>query len=117
MKKKNLLVLLILPFLISTLTIVSVNMTYDLVDIDISYIEWDYEDVMAYQITDELIPLKAVGVNQRHNQVSEGNNLVWKVVNQDGTEDPYAVIVKQQDSYFLQTVKEGDCETCFCKIL
>ena len=108
MKKKNLLVLLILPFLISTLTIVSVNMTYDLVDIDISYIEWDYEDVMAYQITDELIPLKAVGVNQRHNQVSEGNNLVWKVVNQDGTEDPYAVIVKQQDSYFLQTVKEGD---------
>ena len=70
MKKKNLLVLLIIPFLISTLTIVSVNITYDLVDVDISYIEWDYEDVVAYQITDELIQLKAVGVNQRHNQVS-----------------------------------------------
>lgn len=108
MKKKNLLVLLIIPFLISTLTIVSVNMTYDLVDIDISYIEWDYQDVVAYQITDELIPLKAVGVNQRHNQVSEGNNLVWKVVNQDGTEDPYAQIVMQGEDYYLQTIKEGD---------
>ena len=108
MKKKNLLVLLMIPFLISTLTIVSVNMTYDLVDVDISYIEWDYEDIVAYQITNELIPLKAKGVNQRHNEVSSGNNLVWTVTNQDGSTDPYATIVKQGDNYFLKTLLEGD---------
>lgn len=108
MKKKNLLVLLLIPFLISTLTIVSVNITYDLVDVDISYIEWDYEDVVAYQISDELIQLKAVGVNQRYNQVSQGNDLVWEVTNQDASPDPYAEIVKQGDSYYLKTLSEGN---------
>ncbi len=108
MKKKNLLVLLIIPFLISTLTIVSVNITYNLVDIDISYIEWEYEDIVAYQISDELIPLKAVGVNQRHNQVSQGNNLVWKVVNEDGSDEPYAEIVQQGEEYFLKVINEGN---------
>ena len=108
MKKKNLLVLLIIPFLISTLTIVSVNVAYNLVDVDISYIEWDYEDVVAYQVSEQLIPLKAVGVNQRHAKVSQGNNLVWKAVNKDGTTEPYAAVIRQGDNYFLKAVAEGN---------
>ena len=38
MKKKNLIILLIFPFLIATFCIVTVNTTYNRIDVDISYI-------------------------------------------------------------------------------
>ena len=41
MKKKNLAVLLIIPFLFAVLTTVTINTTYIYVDVDISGIAWD----------------------------------------------------------------------------
>lgn len=113
MKKKNLLILLIIPFLVSTLTIVSVNVTYNLVDVDISYIEWNYEDIEAFQVSETPYPLTAVGVNQRHTDVGKGNELIWTVKNVDGSEIPYAEIISENGRYYLKTLQNGEVDvTC-----
>ena len=39
MKKKNLIILLVFPFLISVFCIITVNTTYNAVDVDISHID------------------------------------------------------------------------------
>lgn len=110
MKKKNLLILLIIPFLVSTLTIVTVNVTYNMVDVDISYIEWNYDDVEAFMVTDTLYPLNAVGVNKRHVDVGKGNELIWSVKNVDGTSSPYAQVLHENGRYYLKTLSNGDVE-------
>lgn len=113
MKKKNLLILLIIPFLVSTLTIVSVNVTYNLVDVDISYIEWEYDDIEALKAGEKL-KLSAKGVNQRHVDVGKGNELTWSVKNRNSTAtEPYAEIVKEGETYYLNAIKNGEVEvTC-----
>lgn len=110
MKKKNLLILLIIPFLVSTLTIVTVNVTYNMVDVDISYIEWNYDDIEAFMVTDTLYPLNAVGVNQRRVDVGKGNELIWSVKNVDGTSSPYAQVLHENGRYYLKTLSNGDVE-------
>ena len=44
MKKKNLLILLLIPFIISLLGIVTVNITFDTIENDIEGISWNYSD-------------------------------------------------------------------------
>ena len=95
MKKKNLIILLIFPFLIAVFCIVTVNTTYNKIDVDISYIEWEYKDMHSFQISDGDYLLTAYGVNQRYYKVSGDDSLVWFVENSDGTEDPYAEIVEK----------------------
>ena len=48
MKKKNLIILLLFPFLISVFCIATVNTTYNMIDVDISFIEWSYRDMEAF---------------------------------------------------------------------
>lgn len=108
MKKKNLIILLMFPFIIAMLCIVTINTTYNMVDVDISYIDWDYNDMEAFEISEGLYPLKATGVNQRHYEVVGGSNLVWTVANKDGTDEPYAEIVKSGGQYFLKALKSGE---------
>ena len=109
MKKKNLLILLVFPFLIAVFCIITVNTTYNKIDVDISYIDWDYNDMEAFQISDDLYPLRAVGVNQRHYKVSGDGSLVWMVENKfpEDTE-PCAEIVKKGDQYYLKALREGE---------
>lgn len=102
MKKKNLLILLIIPFLVSTLTIVSVNVTYNLVDVDISYIEFEYDDIEALQ-REKTLTLSAKGVNNSGYDVGKGNELTWNVKNTDGTATNQAEILQNADGgYYLQ---------------
>ena len=112
MKKKNLLILLMIPFLISTLTIVTVNVSYNFIDVDISYIDWDFEDIEPYEFEEGnpnyRIILTAKGVNNRHNEVSDGNQLVWSVVNKDGTDEPYATVSESNGVYYLNLLKPGE---------
>ena len=66
MKKKNLIILLLIPFLIALLGVVTLNTTFNFIDNDILSIEWDYEDVEAFKLSSELIPLNAKGVNEKN---------------------------------------------------
>ncbi len=108
MKKKNLVILLLFPFLISVFCIVTINTTYNMVDVDISFIDWDYNDMEAFEISEDLYSLKAVGVNQRHYRVSDGGALVWSVKNKDGTDEPYAEVVEKSGEYYLRALKSGE---------
>ena len=49
MKKKNIAILLLLPFIIALFGIVSETITYKLFAGDLAYIEWDYADIEAYK--------------------------------------------------------------------
>ena len=106
MKKKNLAVLLIIPFLFSVLTTVTINATYVYVDVDISGIAWDYGDPEAFKLRDEGYKLNATGVNQRNYTIAEGNELVWRVEDNSGGE-PLAEIEQKTDGYYLKTLGVG----------
>jgi hypothetical protein len=107
MKKKNLIILLIFPFLISIFCTTAINTTYNVIDVDISHIEWKYNDNEPFKISDELYLLKASGVNQRNYEVADKDDLVWTVKNADASDEPYAEIVKDGDNYYLRTLKQG----------
>ena len=109
MKKKNLIILLVFPFLIAVFCIVTVNTTYNKIDVDISYIDWDYNDMEAFQISNNTYPLKAEGVNQRHYKVSGDGELVWTVENKNSADtEPCAEIIKSGNQYSLRAIREGE---------
>ncbi len=109
MKKKNLIILLIFPFLISVFCIVTVNTTYNMVDVDISHIDWNYNDIEGFKVSDSLYELKASGVNQRHYKVSGDTALIWSVANKDTSDpDPCAEIVVQNGRSYLKALRTGE---------
>ena len=109
MKKKNLIILLLMPFVIAILCIVTVNITYDAVDVDISHIDWNYDDFEPFKITDGTgYKLVASGVNRNNYKLADGNELVWTVQNKSGEGDPLAEIVKSGESYYLKTLGTGE---------
>ena len=109
MKKKNLIILLLFPFLISVFCIVTVNTTYNKIDVDISYIDWNYNDVEAFQISGSAYLLEASGVNQRHYKVSGDSSLTWKVENKDSSiTEPCAEIYEAGGRYYLKALSSGE---------
>ena len=109
MKKTNLIILLVFPFLISLFCIITVNTTYNRIDVDISYIDWSYNDMEGFQISANAYPLKAEGVNQRHYKVSGGNALVWRVENKDASlGDPCAEVYESGGAYYLRALRSGE---------
>ncbi len=103
MKKKNLAIILILPFILSLLGVATVKVTLKTFHHDISYIEWNYNDVEAFKLVEgKKYPLHATGVNTSNYPLSEGNDLVWS------SSDPtIAEVVKEEDGYVLYTLAEG----------
>ena len=108
MKKKNLIILLVFPFLIAVFCIVTINTTYNKIDVDISYIDWKYNDMEAFQISESVYLLEAEGVNQRHYKVSGDASLEWFVENQNPDEEECAKIVQKKGKYYLQAIREGE---------
>ena len=101
MKKKNLAILLLLPYLISLLGVITVNLTLRTFKIDISHIEWDYSDVEVFKLdSNTRYRLEARGVTPYNYAMAEGNNLVWFVENQDGTDEPYARIDEENGVFY-----------------
>ena len=106
--KKNLAVLLIMPFAISLLSFTAINMTFNLIDNDILSIDWDYNDNEAFALTTEEYRhhLVARAINDRNYPTSQA--LVWSVYNADEAPSEHAeIIVKGKDSY-LHTLSVGD---------
>lgn len=106
MKKRNLVILLLIPFLMCILTTVTINATYIYVDVDISDISWKYDDVETVKINTEQ-RLEADGINLRNYKVGSDNDLVWSVRNKEGSMEPLAKIVQRNGEYYLSTLSEG----------
>lgn len=109
MKKKNLVVLLILPFLISVIGVVTVNATLKTIEKDILSIEWSYDDLEAFKLNKKH-ELSARSVFESGAFLAPGNELVWSVENKTAEEGatPCAEIVKEGNTYYLNPLSEGE---------
>ena len=85
MKKKNLIILLIIPFIISLLGIVTINVSINTFYGDITGIEWEYDDVEAFQLNGSKYSLKATPLNASNAPLDSGNGLIWMCENKDVT--------------------------------
>lgn len=109
MTKKNLIILLLVPFVITLLGVVTINTTYNYVDPDIVAIKWDYDDVEGFKIFEgSKYELKAVGVNQRNTVATKETTLIWSIKNKNLEEDLHAEIEKIKDTYYLKPLTVGE---------
>lgn len=104
MKKSNLAILLLAPFVIAFLGIVSVSAAYSVLDKDIEGIDWDYQDREAFKISNTGYLLKATPVYDSKQPLAYGNDLVWER-DSDGKE--FASLEQKDNSYYLYAKKEG----------
>ncbi len=109
MKKKNLIILLLIPFVISFLSIVTINITFETFNSDLSSIEWNYKDIESFKITDGKYLLEARGVTTSQTPLAPGNNLVWTIENKDSSiEKTLAEIIVENGQYFIKPLAEGE---------
>ena len=109
MTKKNLIILLLVPFVITLLGVVTINTTYNYVDPDIVAIKWDYDDVEGFKISEgSKYELKAVGVNQRNTVATKETTLIWSIKNKNLEEYLHAEIEKIKDTYYLKPLTVGE---------
>ena len=104
MKKKNLAIILILPFLISLLGVITVNVAFKTFNHDISAIEWSYEDVEVFKLEEGAkYQLNATPVNTSKYPLAEGNELVWSI-----EDETVAQIQEDNGKYYLIPKTEGE---------
>lgn len=105
--KKNLVILLIVPFAISLLSYSAISMTFNLIDNDIVAIDWDYQDEEVFALTTDKTRYKldARAINDRN--YPTGQSLKWNVYNSDEEEEAHATIYKSGSTSYLQTLSTG----------
>ena len=107
--KKNLIVLLLIPFLIALLGVVTINTTFNIVDNDIVGIKWNYSELEVFEKDAEYL-LYAEGINEKNYPAGKGNNLVWTIKNIDSNDDTiYGEIVKKNSFYYFIPKVAGEC--------
>ncbi len=110
MKKRTLVILLIIPFIISLLTFVSIKILDNKVAVDILGIQWDYQDNEGFQIDDKGYELKATPIIDPNLVLANGNNLVWSTKKINDTDDEYAKVEEENGKYYLYALQEGEVE-------
>jgi len=109
MIKKNLIILLLIPFLIALIGSAAVKTTYKIIENDIIDIIWKYDDTEGFK-TDNSYELEASYIAQKNYEVSPGNELVWSVKNKNQEDsETHATISVRNNKYYLNTFTEGDC--------
>lgn len=107
--KKNLVVLLIMPFAISILSFTAITMTFNLIDNDILDIDWDYNDNEAFALVNNQYAhkLSAIAINDRNYPTAQ--RLVWNVYNADPADlENHATIVTSGADSYLHTLSVGN---------
>lgn len=108
MKKKNLIILLIIPFVIALIGLVAVNVTFSTFYSDISAIEWDYDETEAFSKYKNHV-LHARAISSDNALLDEGNQLIWRVENKDSSIlDPIAEIKVEEYMTYLVPLSEGE---------
>lgn len=114
MKKKTLIVLLIIPFVIGLVTFVSTVVLTNTIASDITDILWNYEEQEGFKIENgKRYKLEATPVSDPSILLASGNDLTWKLENIDGTSEVYATITQEDEEFYLTPLKEGSVKiTC-----
>lgn len=110
MKKRTLTILLIIPFIISLMTFVSIKILDNQVAVDILGIQWDYNDYEGFQINEYGYKLKASPIIDENLILSQGNTLVWSTNKLNEDDDEFAKITYENGNYYLYALKEGQVE-------
>lgn len=109
MKKKNLLILLLIPFVVALFSIATINMTFNLIDNDILYISWDYDDLEGFKLSNQMYELQAEGISDSKYPISDGNQLIWTIKNKDINDtNVYGEIVTEYGRTYLKTIASGE---------
>ena len=118
MKKKNFIILLLMPFVFALFGIFTLNFTFNIIDNDILAISWEYEDTEAFSIHSEEIELKAQAVTDNNYPLQQGNSLVWKIENVGEDKENNLVTFKNDENkgetiYLIPSGVEGEIKvTC-----
>ena len=108
MIKKNLIILLLIPFLIAIIGAATAKTTYKLIENDIIDINWKYDDTEAFEVGSKTI-LEATYVAEKDYEVSPGNELEWIVENKDkNDEEVHASITTNDKKVILDAISIGD---------
>ncbi len=110
MKKRTLAFLLIIPFIISLLTFVSIKILDNQVAVDILGIEWNYQENEGFQIDEKGYELKATPIVDPNLILANGNNLVWSTKKVNDSDDEYAKVEEENGKYYLYALKPGEVE-------
>lgn len=119
MKKKNLIILLLIPFVIGLLAVGSSNITKMVLSNELVDIEWNYADVVDFELTGNATKLKASPKMKKNTSEDFSNLLSWKIENIDKDDKTeYAKVYKNDDGswYILPLVITGIKEvvvSCF----
>ena len=106
MIKKNLIILLLIPFLIALIGAATAKTTYKIIDNDIKDIKWNYGDVEAFKVNNSFL-LEADTVSD--NDVSDDNKLTWDIENEDPLDDEiHGIIREENNKFYLDTLSVGN---------
>ncbi len=111
MKKKTLIILLIVPFIVGLLSFVSAVILKNTVAVDILDIVWDYKEQEGFKIdADNPYKLNATPVVDANLKLADGNSLVWSMKNIDDSDNEYARIEQKDNSFYLFALSEGQIQ-------
>ncbi len=97
MKKRNLAILLIIPFLVAIFGIVTINTAFNLVDNDVVRIVWDYRQNELFNLNNRHL-LRAKGILANESGLgSAGSQLVWTVANLDPADTEEHAVIDNSD--------------------
>ncbi len=108
MIKKNLIILLLIPFIIALIGAAAVKTTYKLIENDIIDINWKYDATEAFKVGSKEL-LEADYVAEKDYEISPGNELEWVLTNKDKTDlETHASITTENDKTYLNALSVGD---------
>lgn len=114
MKKKNLIILLLIPFVITLVGVITINTTFNFIENDMIGIDWSYDEIEGIKLEDKLHKLVASPIYEQGYPPLKEEALVWSVYDSDNPEgNKYAKIVNENDNWYLQPLQIGEVKvTC-----
>lgn len=114
MKKKNLIILLLIPFVITLVGVITINTTFNFIENDMIGIDWSYDEIEGIKLEDKLHKLVASPIYEQGYPPLKEEALVWSVYDSDNHEEnKYAKIVNENDTWYLQPLQIGEVKvTC-----
>ena len=96
MRKKAILILLLIPFIVAILAFVEVRNKIKEVEQDITNIVFNYDNNEAFTLDEGKILLEASAIYDSSLPLAEGNNLIWSSSNLEVCE-----VKKEGNNYYL----------------
>lgn len=103
MRKKAILILLLIPFIVAILAFVEVRNKIKEVEQDITNIVFNYDNNEAFTLDEGKILLEASAIYDSSLPLAEGNNLIWSSSNLEVCE-----VKKEGNNYYLYLNKVGE---------